>query len=183
MVILSVVAAAPCTGQPAATVRSRGSPNGAHAKKKRGGDRTSCGDHRTAGGDDRGVDRLHPASAARATGLRRDVAAADGERGRAARFEVANDNTYTAHDVPVSIACGTKIYSGSPPGCAGHRAAVDFSGKWRLSEDDSEDFRLYFAALLVRKRYRDGNELGSYTRTLDAPRPDYVFTRDSSKSR
>ncbi|WIB25187.1 MULTISPECIES: hypothetical protein [unclassified Curtobacterium] len=56
----------------------------------------------------------------------------------AARFEVADDHTYTAHDIPASIACGTKVYSGS---------------------------------------------LGFYTYTLDAPRPDYVFTRDSSMSR
>lgn len=101
----------------------------------------------------------------------------------AARFEVAADNTYTAHGIPASIACGTEVYSGSPPGCADGRAAVDFSGKWRLSDDDSEELRLYFADLLVRKGYRDGDELGFYVRTLDAPRPDYVFTRDPSGSR
>lgn len=101
----------------------------------------------------------------------------------AARFEVAGDNTYTAHDIPASIACGTEVYSGSPPGCADHRDAVDFAGKWRLSEADAKELRFYFADLLLRKGYRDGDELGFYTHTLDAPRPDYVFTRDPSGSR
>lgn len=101
----------------------------------------------------------------------------------AARFEVADDDTYTAHDIPASIACGTEVYSGSPPGCADHRDAVDFAGKWRLSEDDSKELRFSFADLLVRKGYRDGDELGFSTRTLDAPRPDHVFTRDPSGSR
>jgi hypothetical protein len=98
----------------------------------------------------------------------------------AARFEVAADHTYTAHAIPAPIACGTEVYSGSPPGCADGRSAVDFSGKWKLSDDEPRELRLYYADLLVRKGYRDRGQLGFYIKTLDAPRPDYVFVRTTS---
>lgn len=51
------------------------------------------------------------------------------------------------------------------------------------SRIDSKELRFSFADLLVRKGYRDGDELGFSARTLDAPRPDHVFTRDPSGSR
>ncbi|WP_146234057.1 hypothetical protein [Curtobacterium sp. MCPF17_046] len=60
---------------------------------------------------------------------------------------------------------------------------MDFSGNWRLSADDPRELRLYSADLLVRKAYLDRDELGFFVRTLEAPRPDYVFTRDSSPGR
>jgi hypothetical protein len=100
-----------------------------------------------------------------------------------ARFQIAADHTYTAHAIPASIACGTEVYAGSPPGCEDGRAAVDFPGNWRLSEEDPRELRLYSADLLVRKGHRDGDELGFFVGTLEAPRPDYVFTRDSSPGR
>jgi hypothetical protein len=98
----------------------------------------------------------------------------------AAQISIDADHTSTAHAIPAPIACGTEVYSGSPPGCADGRDAVDFSGKWKLSDDEPRELRLYYADFLVRKGYRDGSELGFSVRTLEAPRPDYVFVRATS---
>jgi hypothetical protein len=99
----------------------------------------------------------------------------------AAEFSIFADQTYTAREIPATLACSTEVTTYSPPGCGDDRSTVDFSGHWESPETNSLELRLYFAGRFVRAGYRDGDDLGFSTHTLEAPRPDYVFARKSSK--
>jgi hypothetical protein len=104
-----------------------------------------------------------------------------GEDGdRAAEFTVSADRTYTARNFPVDLACRSGNAATSPPGCADGRYPTSFSGHWKPAEGSSPGVRLYYADRFVRQGYASNGGLGFFVRTLDAPRPDYLFVRASS---
>jgi len=105
-----------------------------------------------------------------------------GEDGdRAAEFSVSADRTYTARNIPVDLACRTGNAATIPPGCADGQYPVSFSGHWKVAEGNSPGIRFYYADRFVRQGYESSGGLGFFVRTLDAPRPDYLFVRASSK--
>jgi hypothetical protein len=104
-----------------------------------------------------------------------------GESGeRAAEFTVSADRTYTARNIPVDLACRTRNTATSPPGCADGRYPTSFSGHWKVAAGSSPGIRLSYADRFVRQGYVSSGGLGFYVRTLEAPRPDYLFVRASS---
>jgi hypothetical protein len=106
-----------------------------------------------------------------------------GETGdRAAEFTVSADRKYTARNIPGDLACRTGNAATSPPGCAGGRYPTSFSGHWKVAAGSSPGIRLYYADRFVRQGYVSSGGLGFYVRTLEAPRPDYLFVRASSAS-
>lgn len=105
-----------------------------------------------------------------------------GESGdRAAEFTVSADRTYTARNIPINLACRTGNAATSPPGCADGGYPTNFSGHWKVAEGSSPGIRFYYADRFVRQGYVDSGGLAFYVGTLDAPRPDYLFVRASSK--
>jgi hypothetical protein len=102
--------------------------------------------------------------------------------GSPARLTIAADHTYTAHDLPPALACRLRIAAGSPPGCRDGSSSVSFSGKWRLADGNPRELWLEYDDFLVRRAVRYGDGLGFSVRSVENPRPDYVFLRTSSSS-
>jgi len=94
-----------------------------------------------------------------------------------ARFTIAADHTYTAEDLPRALACRLEIAAGSPPGCGDGSPSVSFARTWRLADGNPRELWLEYDDFLVRRAIRDGDELGFSVRSVEAPRPDYVFHR------
>jgi hypothetical protein len=97
-----------------------------------------------------------------------------------ARVTLGEDHTYTAEDLPRALACRLQIAAGSPPGCRDGSPSVSFSGTWRLADGNPRELWLEYNDFLVRRAVRDGDHLGFFVRSVEAPRPDYVFQRTSS---
>jgi hypothetical protein len=94
-----------------------------------------------------------------------------------ARLTIAADHTYTARELPPALACRLRIAEGSPPGCRDGSSSVSFSGTWRLADGNPRELWLEYDDFLVRRGFRQGNELGFSVRSVEDPHPDSVFVR------